>query len=117
MPLTSEDEGASPARPECQPSLVREPGSPLPGRRSGSYAFAEMAGRLRGETADERPANPHNDGDHHTQVHKTDANPESPGGLTNSTPGMTGRVRRALATARASTAAGGQATEPTDDPL
>jgi hypothetical protein len=52
-------------------------------------------------------------GEHRAAVLKTDTNPVPPGGLTNSTPGLTDRVQRALASARAATAGtviNGQAT-------
>jgi hypothetical protein len=44
-------------------------------------------------------------GEHRAPVLKTDTNPIPAGGLTNSTPGMTDRVQRALDRARAASAA------------
>ena len=43
-------------------------------------------------------------GEHHVAFLETDTNPDPPGGLTQSTPGLTDRVHRALNNARAATA-------------
>jgi hypothetical protein len=108
-PRTCEDEAASPARPEYGPSLAADD-APACTQPAANQFFEELKGRLLGGTNGDHAAN--TNGERRDPVLKTDTNPVPPGGLTNSTPGQTDRVQRALAraAAKASTVTNGQAT-------
>jgi hypothetical protein len=73
-------------------------------RPAVSDLFAEMKDRLLGGPDVEHAANANGNGERRVPVLYTNANPAPPGGLTKSTPGLTDRVKRALASARATTA-------------
>jgi hypothetical protein len=108
-PRTCEDETASPARLEYGPSLAADD-APACTQPAANQFFEELNGRLLGGTNGDHAAN--TNGERLDPVLKTDTNPVPPGGLTNSTPGQTDRVQRALAraAAKASTVTNGQAT-------
>jgi hypothetical protein len=110
-PRTCEDEAASPARPECRPSLGTDD-APACTQPTANQFFAELRGRLLGGTDGDHAANTNGKGERRDPVLEPETNPVPPGGLTNSTPGQTDRMQRALAlaAAKASTVTNGQAT-------
>ena len=69
--------------------------------------FAELKGRLLGGTNGDHAAN--TNGERRDLVLETETNRVPPGGLTNSTPGQSDRMQRALARAGAKTSTVGDA--------
>ena len=67
--------------------------------RAANQFFAELKGRLLGGTNGDHAAN--TNGERRDLVLETETNRVPPGGLTNSTPGQTDRMQRALALAAA----------------
>jgi hypothetical protein len=107
--VTCEDEAASPARPQYGPSLATDD-APACTPPAANQFFAELKGRLLGGTNGDHAAN--TNGERRDPVLETETNPVPAGGLTNTTPGQTDRMQRALAlaAAKASTVTNGHAT-------
>jgi Domain of unknown function (DUF3854) len=109
-PVTCEDETASPARPKYGPSLGNDD-APAGTQPAANQFFADLKGRLLGGTNGDHATTTNGNGERRDPVLETETNPVPPGGLTNSTPGLTDRVQRALALAAAkASVTNGQAT-------
>ena len=93
--LSREDEDASPARGQCEPSLTRGSGSSAPGDAAGGSLSAGIGDRLRHNLIGERRAGHSANGPDTEGRHAG-----GQAGVTESTHGMTPAVQRALARAR-----------------
>jgi hypothetical protein len=117
-PLIREDEDASPARAESESSPIPGAGWSAPREDSADSPSAGIADRLRRDIVGERPANHCAGEDPDAQVDHAPENRNIPGDVTESTPGLSPAVLRAVAKGRAACAASGQSdgTEPTSTP-